>query len=326
MAKFLSRRRFFETTALGAGVLAFSPSTGQESSRDRPYSPPLVISTWKHGVTASRAAMKILQAGGSVLDAVERGINEVERDPEVSSVGVGGLPNEEGEVELDASIMGENLRCGSVMGLRKIATPISVARRVMEKTRHIQLAGAGALHFALKQGFPVAELLTPRSRKRWREWRDSPQRKVPGQVDHDTVTSLALDGRRSLAAGCSTSGLAWKIPGRIGDSPVVGAGIYCDGEVGAAGATGIGEEILRICGSFFIVEMMRAGRSPSEAIGEALGRVARADPLNRKRQVAFIALSRNGEIGAGAMLTGFQAAIATGDGQELLLDVPPWKG
>ncbi len=345
MSKSLTRREFLETTVVGAGVLAFSPSAGKESPPDGRFSRPVAVSTWRHGVAASRIALKTLDSGGSALDGVEMGINAVEKDPQVDSVGVGGLPNEDGEVELDAAIMEGSLRCGAVMGLQKIATPISVARRVMERTRHIQLSGSGALQFALMEGFPVAELLTPEAKAAWEAWQASPGREVPGQVKfknsrslplapggkqasggHDTVTTLVLDVKGSMAAGCSTSGLKWKMPGRIGDSPIIGAGLYCDGAAGAAGATGIGEEILRVCGSFLIVEGMRRGLSPAESIDEALRRVAGADPKNRKRQVAFIALSKTGEVGAGAMIPGFQAAVAAAAGKEILLKVPKWKG
>jgi N4-(beta-N-acetylglucosaminyl)-L-asparaginase len=342
----LSRRSFIEATAISAGMAALSPAL--EGRPEEPpaggggetFTPPICISTWSHGVAASRAALGVLRAGGSPLEAVERGINTVELDPRVDSVGVGGLPNEDGEVELDAAVMEGSLRCGAVMGLTGIATPISVARRVMERTRHVQLCGKGALQFALRQGFKTSNLLTVQSKESWERWRASPERAVPGQVEkpparaaagpgkepHDTVATLVLDGAKAMAAGCSTSGLAWKLPGRVGDSPIIGAGLYCDGEVGAAGATGIGEEILRVCGSFLIVEGMRRGLTPQAAIQEALRRVARSDPRNRKRQVAFIALSRSGQIGAGAMTAGFQAAVSLGDGRELLLDVPAYDG
>jgi N4-(beta-N-acetylglucosaminyl)-L-asparaginase len=340
MGEPLTRRGFIEAAAIGAGVAALSSAAAAPDEK-APFPSgklpaPIAISTWSHGVAASRLAVRVLLAGGSPLDAVEKAINAVELDPLVESVGVGGLPNEEGEVELDAAIMEGSLRCGAVMALRSIATPISVARRVMERTRHVQLAGKGALEFALREGFKASDLLTPQAKEKWEKWRASAERPVPGRVEkrdrpkptdpkgHDTVATLALDARMAMAAGCSTSGLSWKLPGRVGDSPIVGAGLYCDAEVGAAGATGIGEEILRVCGSFLIVEGMRRGLSPRAAISEALSRVARADPANRKRQVAFIALSRSGEIGAGAMLPGFQAAVAAGDGRELLLDVPAY--
>ena len=343
----VTRRKFLERAALAAGAATLGEPPAQErrDAQLRPgerRSPPVAIATWKHGVTASRIALETLRAGGSPLDAVERGINAVELDPAVDSVGLGGLPDEEGRTTLDAAIMDGGLRCGAVLALAEVATPISVARRVMERTRHVQLVGEGALRFALAQGLPRRDLLTPEARAKWEAWRASAERKVPGQVEpkppaaggaslpgsakkegpHDTVATLVLDARGGMAAGCSTSGLPWKMAGRVGDSPIIGAGLYCDGEVGAAGATGIGEEILRVCGSFLIVEGMRRGLSPAAAVEEALRRAIRADPRNRERQVCFIALSRAGEVAAGSTTAGFQAAVASGDGTPVLFDVP----
>ncbi len=338
------------SVAIGNTALAGGSLAGQEDRATKSrvldigkFAFPVALSTWKHGVLANRGAMEVLRQGGSVLDAVEKGINLVELDPTVDSVGLGGLPNEAGDVELDAAIMAGDLRCGAVMALRHVATAISVARRVMERTRHIQLVGAGALQFAMEQGFKRQDLLTPASRAAWEKWKSTPGRPVPGQVEksapekpspakenqdgggHDTVSTIVLGGRDGsggrMAAGSSTSGLAWKLAGRVGDSPIVGAGLYCDGAVGAAAATGIGEEILRVSGSFLIVEGMRRGLGPAAAIAEALERMANAQPGNRQRQVAFIALSRTGEAAAGAMRSGFQVAIAAGDGKEDLLNV-----
>ncbi len=354
MADHISRRGFIEIAAAGAAsaaigghVLANGPLGGQEKAAQRgrvldlgKVGSPIALSTWKHGALASRGAMEVLRQGGRVLDAIEKGINLVELDPTVDSVGLGGLPNEAGDVELDAAIMAGDLRCGAVLALRDVATAISVARRVMERTRHIQLVGANALQFALAQGFRRQDLLTPASRAAWEKWKSTPGRPVPGQVEksppekeksgdgggHDTVSALVLDAGGRMAAGCSTSGLAWKMAGRVGDSPIIGAGLYCDEKVGAAAATGIGEEILRVCGSFLIVEGMRRGLGPAAAIAEALERIANSQPGNRLRQVAFIALSRAGEAAAGAMRPGFLAAFAGGDEKERLVEVPGYWG
>lgn len=321
----LSRRRFLERAGLaliggvgGAGCVSLPRQEGR--FRGDAFAAPVAVATWKHGLPAVKEAASVLASGGTPLDAVERGINTAEVDPEVSSVGVGGLPNAEGVVQLDAAIMdGAGLRCGSVLALEEIATPISVARRVMERTRHIQLAQAGAQRFALAQGFERQPLLTDASRGAWERWKASPERTVPGQVsrsrdrdDHDTIGMVALGASGRMAAGCSTSGLAWKIPGRVGDSPIIGAGLYCDGDVGGASATGIGEEVIRVCGSFLVVELMRRGASPQEAVEEVLRRIVRVQPDNRQRQVAFIALSRRGEVGAGSIRPGFQVAIHSG--------------
>ncbi|MBI4586852.1 MAG: N(4)-(beta-N-acetylglucosaminyl)-L-asparaginase [Planctomycetes bacterium] len=342
----VSRRQFLETTAGLAIATGLEALENQEPAKDgKPFrggafTPPVAVATWKFGERAATGALRILQVGGTPLDAVERGINLVEEDPQVDSVGRGGLPNEEGVVELDAGIMdGKGLRCGSVLSLRGIARPISLARKVMENTRHVYLAGDGALRFARSKGFKEEDLLTPASRKKWEEWMKLPDHRVPGQVDpewdknkkkpsgdadssHDTIGLVALDVHGGMAAGCSTSGLAWKMPGRVGDSPIIGSGLYCDAEAGGASATGIGEEILRICGSFLIVERMRQGASPQQAIEEALQRLVKVNPQNRKRQVAFIALSKKGEAGAGAILPGFQVAIQS-EGKALL--APAWS-
>lgn len=336
----LSRRSFLGATAglaIGPGFCVSGANAApalQERFRGGTYRGPIAIATWPHGLPAVEVAHGVMASGGGPLDAVERGINLVEEDPAVSSVGVGGLPNQEGVVELDAAIMdGKGLRCGSVMSLRDISRPISVARRVFETTRHVQLVGEGAHRFALAEGFAEVELLTETARGAWERWRDSPERVVPGQVPdgstrdgeeepHDTIGMVALDATGHLVAGCSTSGLAWKLPGRVGDSPVVGAGLYCDGEVGGASATGIGEEVIRVCGSFLIVEEMRRGASPQEAVEEALRRVVRTDPRNRLRQVAFIALSRSGAVGAGSIRPGFTIALRSAEGARLL---PTWS-
>lgn len=262
---------------------------------------------------------QVIGGGGSLLDALERGINQVELDPTVQTVGLGGLPNEEGVVQLDAMIMdGTSLLTGAVGALEEIATPISVARRVMERTRHVYLVGAGAKQFALGQGFTTRPLLTAESRREWELWRASGSRGFwrgerpapPSPADHDTVGAVAHDGRGHVACGLSTSGLAWKLSGRIGDSPIVGSGGYADDEGGAAAATGVGEEIIRVAGSHAVVEGMRRGLSPDEAIAEVLRRIRRRRGADLgQAQVAFVAVRTDGEIGTGALQPGFVAAI-----------------
>jgi isoaspartyl peptidase/L-asparaginase-like protein (Ntn-hydrolase superfamily) len=267
---------------------------------------PIAISTWWFGEQAVLKAGELLREGANSLDAVEEGIKVVEDNPEVTSVGYGGLPNSEGYVELDAAIMhGPTHDAGSVAGLRYIKNPISVARKVMELTKHLMLVGEGALKFALECGFRKVDLLTEKSRDRWERWRRSKE-----QADsHDTVSLIVLDREGDLTVGCSTSGLAYKLPGRVGDSPIVGAGVYVDNEVGAAAATGVGEEIIKFCGSFLIVEKMREGLSPQEACEYVVRRILAKKPEDREIMAAFIALSREGSFGAAATKDGFTYAV-----------------
>ncbi len=259
--------------------------------------PPAAIATWSFGRIATRVAGPLLARGGSALDAVEQGINAVELDPEVASVGLGGLPNSEGVVELDALILsGAAFSAGAVAALRGIATPISVARRVMEVSRHTLLVGDGALAFARAQGFPEGDLLTESSRARFEAWRRGARRDA--RLQHDTVGMVALDASGAIAVGCSTSGLPFKHPGRVGDSPIVGAGGYADDAVGGAAATGNGAVMLRFCLAFAAVEALRAGLPPDAACAAALAPLARSSPGT---EAALIALDRSGRAGAAAV-------------------------
>lgn len=273
---------------------------------------PLFIATWPFGLPACKQSLVSLNAGGSVLDAVEQGIRVAESDTTVDSVGVGGIPNANGIVQLDACIMdGTNQKAGAVAALEEYPNPISVARRVMEKTKHVFLVGQGAKDFAAQQGFEKQELLTPQQRDKWKQWLKDNGREVPAD-SHDTISLLGIDAERRIAGGCSTSGLAYKLHGRVGDSPLIGGGLYVDGEVGAAGATGVGENILRYCGTFLICELMRQGKSPTEACIGAIERIARGD---RKKpadlSVNFIALDKQGRWGAAGTDEGFAAAVVT---------------
>jgi len=269
---------------------------------------PAAIATWSFGASAVEAAGKVLSNGGSALDAVERGINVVELDPEVNSVGLGGRPNSDGVVELDAAIMdGATHRAGSVAALRDIPTAISVARKVMEESDHVMLVGEGALRFALGRGFERQELLTPESKRAWEQCKAEP--------GHDTVGLVALDAAGHVAAGCSTSGLAWKLPGRVGDSPIIGSGLYADAEIGGAAATGIGEHIMKFCASFLVVELMRGGAPPAEACRRVIGRITNALPACDSQTIALIALSKEGDFGAAATRAKpFPYAVWTTDG------------
>src|SRR3954447_26649565 len=250
----------------------------------------VVIATWPFGRTAVQTAAEQLQQGKPALDAALAGAQAVEDDPKVHSVGYGGVGNAVGTVQLDACVMdGRTLACGAVAGLENIRHPAALARRVMERTPHVLLVGEGARLFAVQQGFPLQELTTPESLAEWqrRRPRPKPRGRAPGQAGdlpgHDTVTVLALDQKGSLGGVCSTSGLAHKLPGRVGDSPLIGAGLYVDDAAGAAGGTGVGEEIIRVGGSLVIVEAMRAGKSPQEACELAVRRGHAAAPRRRVR-------------------------------------------
>jgi isoaspartyl peptidase/L-asparaginase-like protein (Ntn-hydrolase superfamily) len=282
------------------------------------------LSTWAHGKPANERAAEVFKAGGSLLDTVEKGINVPENDPTVMSVGYGGLPNAEGVVELDAAIMdGTRHRAGSVCSLHSIKNPISVARLVMEKTRHTTLAGEGAFRFALKMGFQPEQLLTPESLKKWMEWKADPKHQtfwLSAEV-HDTIGMVATDGKGHVVSGCSTSGLAWKIPGRVGDSPLVGCGVYADDNVGAASATGDGDLMTNYCTSVSIVHYMARGASPQDACLELLQHMTKTDPKNQSGDACVIAINTRGEIGAASMHSRYRLKYALWrDGESKLLD------
>ncbi len=274
------------------------------------------ISTWEWGKPATERAAQTLSDGGSLLDAIEKGINRIEDDPAVDSVGYGGLPNAEGEVELDAGIMdGTTHRAGAVFNLHKIKNPISVARLVMEKTHHTQLAGEGALRFAIEMGFKPMQLLTENALAQWLKWKSDPHHKTfwIDSEHHDTIGLCAANNGR-VAAGCSTSGLAWKIPGRVADSPIVGCGCYADDLAGAASATGNGDVMTNYCTSFYIVQKMREGLHPQQAAEDCLRWMARTAPDIHGGEYCVIALSSNGEVGAASMNAKFP------------LDYALWRG
>jgi isoaspartyl peptidase/L-asparaginase-like protein (Ntn-hydrolase superfamily) len=290
----------------------------------------VVIATWKFGQTAVKTAAPLLEAGQPALDAALAGAQAVEDDPKVHSVGYGGVGNAVGTVQLDACVMdGKTLGCGAVAGVENVRHPAALARRVMEKTPHILLVGEGARLFALQQGFPLETLLTPESVAEWEKTRPKPRGPAappppaPGTPEggHDTVTVLALDRKGSLGGVCTTSGLPHKLPGRVGDSPLIGQGLYVDNTAGSAGGTGVGEEIIRVGGSLTIVEAMRAGKSPQEACEFAVQKV---NALAVRRgvhpaQVAFLALDPKGRVGAACTArTNFEYAVARPGSVELL--------
>jgi N4-(beta-N-acetylglucosaminyl)-L-asparaginase len=292
------------------------------------HSTPVVLSTWPFGLPANAAAWAVLESGGTSLDAVQAGATQCEFDPSVDSVGLGGLPDAAGEVTLDASIMDHAGRCGAVACLKRVVNAVGVARRVMEATPHVMLVGEAATRFALEQGFPEANLLTETAAAKYREWlRRRTNERAAAPQGHDTLGILAIDAAGRLAGACTTSGMAFKHPGRVGDSPIIGAGLYVAGGVGAASATGVGEEMIKVCGSFAIVEHMRRGMAPREAIEEVLRRVLARHGGDAKTDVSFIALRADGEV-AGMSLrakTKFKYAV-TREGRGELVDAPTLVG
>ena len=324
-----NRRKFLRTSLLGSmGALVIPElSSAGNSAYATVLDKPIVISTWDFGLAANVEAWKILSAKGRALDAVEAGVMVPEADPNNRSVGYGGLPDRDGKVTLDACIMDEKYNCGSVMFLEYIKHPIAVARMVMEKTPHIMLAGEGALQFALANGFTKENLLTPESETMWKEWlkeskydpsinaenRLYNKEKDPmpgGPNNHDTIGMAAMDAMGNLSGACTTSGLAYKMHGRVGDSPIIGAGLYVDNEIGAATSTGVGEEVIRIVGSHLVVELMRQGLKPEAACKKAIERIIRRSPEKAKKiQVGFLALNKKGEYGAYALQKGFTFSV-----------------
>jgi len=304
----VNRRDFMKTVG---GTAAFAALEGRAAMP--PGAGPVFLATWVWGKAANERAAEIFKGGGSLLDAIEKGINVPESDPNVTSVGYGGIPNAEGVVELDAAIMdGSRHRAGSVCSLRMIKNPISVARLVMEKTHHTTLAGEGAFRFALKMGFEPQTLLTPQSLQKWQEWKANPHHPTFWLTpeNHDTIGMVGTDGKGHVVAGCSTSGLAFKIPGRVGDSPLVGCGVYADDNVGAASATGDGDLMTNYCTSLSIVHYMAHGASPQDACMELLKHMVKTDPQNKDAQVAVVAINTRGETGAACMNDGFHLEYA----------------
>ena len=327
----MKRRTFIRSTALMgvAGAAAVARSSGvrpdemvQVLQLQDAATSPVVACTWDFGEVVPRTAYDILAKNGTLLDAVEQAVWIPEADPNVNSVGRGGYPDRDGHVTLDACIMDGNGNCGSVVFLEKVLHPVSVARAVMERTSHVMLAGAGALQFAKTQGFLEEELLTPDARRAYGEWLKSGVYKPASALNHDTIGLLALDGKGQMAGACTTSGMAWKVRGRVGDSAIIGAGLFVDNEAGAATATGIGEAVIKIAGSHAIVEMLKQGRSPQEACRLAVTRILDKQPSYRKEEsflVGFLAMDRSGNVGGCSYRKGFQYAVVR-DGRHSVVD------
>jgi len=327
-----NRRKFIKISAAGASLAALSQSSFAKSTvLKKPAGYPIVISTWDFGVAANKEAWKTLEKGGRSLDAVEAGVRVPEADLNNHTVGRAGYPDRDGHVTLDACIMDELGNCGSVAAIEHIAHPISVARLVMEKTPHIMLVGDGATQFAVEQGFKKENLLTPESEKAWKEWLKTAQyspvmnienkQHVPGnKYNHDTIGMLAIDAKGNISGACTTSGMAFKMHGRVGDSPIIGAGLFVDNEVGGATSTGVGEEVIRNVGSFLVVELMRQGYHPEDACKEAVKRILKKKPQTAQGiQVGFLAINKNGDYGAYAIQSGFSFAVCNAAQQDLLI-------
>lgn len=317
----MSNRRDFLKLSVISGVLTsgFS-SLGALASKRKNVQRPIVVSTWEHGVPANQAAWKVLGQEGRAIDAVEAGVRIPEADPNVRTVGLGGYPDRSGKVTLDACIMDDKMNCGSVAYLQNIKHPISVARKVMDDTPHVMLVGEGAQQFARQQGFVEENLLTEASKSDWQNWLKSGQAKQQINIEnHDTIGMLALDSVGNLSGACTTSGAAYKLPGRVGDSPIIGAGLYVDNEIGAATATGMGELMMKTVGCHLVVELMRQGASPQEACRQAVERIAHKLDDYAQFQVGFLALNKQGEYGAFCIQPGFNYAVKS-DHEETLFD------
>jgi len=340
----MQRRRFLQMSSLGAGGIFFSKNI-QARSLQKNTNKPLVITTWDAGIAANEAAWKILSSGGRALDAVEKGVMVTESSISCC-VGLGANPDRDGIVTLDASIMDEHGNAGAVAALERIKHPISVARKVMELTPHVLLAGAGAQEFAVQQGFALEpQKLSEEAEESYKKWLKkskyepemnierkeggakgqsafAPMKLSNGEWNHDTIGMLAMDVNGNLSGSCTTSGMAFKVRGRVGDSPLIGAGLYVDNEVGAAVSTGLGEEVIKSAGTFLVVEFMRQGYPPEAACKAAVERIVKRSGVAKAHtyQVAFIALNPKGETGAFCVQKGFNYAVCSHEINNRLID------
>ncbi len=319
------RRTLLKAALLGSAVGPL-PAGLAAAGTGRKNKEAVVISTWNYGRKANAVAWPVLEKGGQAVDAVEAGVRVAEADPQARTVGYGGLPDRDGHVTLDACIMDSHFNCGAVLCLEHIMHPVSVARMVMEKTPHIYLVGDGALQFALANGFEKINLLTPESEADWKEWLKTanyhPEKNIEnrlgGEQNHDTIGMLALDKAGNLGGACTTSGMAYKMRGRVGDSPIIGSGLYVDNAAGAATASGVGEEIIRVAGAHLVVGYMEQGLSPENACKKAVEKIVRIHPSkSRDLQVGFIALSPAGAYGGYSIQPGFTYAVKTGSKEEV---------
>ena len=320
----MSRRRFLKNLGLASAGLAIKPitSTAQTTAKSLPIKDsPLVISTWIHGMEANEGAWSVLENGGAALDAVQKGVAVTESDMNNRSVGLAGRPDRDGHVTLDACIMDHDSRCGSVAFLEDIQHPIDVARAIMDKTPHVMLVGEGAQKWALENGFSKVdfEVPIPEVQKDYENWLIKSEYKTGVNVEnHDTIGMLALDASGRMAGACTTSGMAYKIRGRVGDSPIIGAGLFIDGDVGGATATGVGEAMIRTAGASAVVESMRRGASPEEACYDIVQRILKKHPGVEGMQVGFLAMNMQGEYGGYSVYDGFNYALRSNVRNEMV--------
>ncbi|WP_416208513.1 isoaspartyl peptidase/L-asparaginase family protein [Fodinibius sp.] len=320
----ISRKKFLKIGVL-SGLLPLSKWSGGSSISHPKGRKPVVLSTWNFGKQANKAAWNVLASNGSALDAVEAGARVPEGNPDIRTVGYGGRPDRDGFVTLDACIMDHNDQCGSVAALQHIKHPISVARKVKEESPHVMLVGEGALDFAVSQGFEKENLLTEESRKDWEEWKKDAEYEPEINIEnHDTIGMIALDSAGNVSGACTTSGTAWKMHGRVGDSPLIGSGLFVDNEVGAAAATGLGEEIIRVSGSHLVVENMRRGDSPEMACKRAVERIVSKNDSVEGIQVGFIAVNKEGAYGGYSMQEGFSFAVRNSE-EDRLIKAQSWN-
>ena len=316
----MKRRKFLKNSTLSAAGLLSAPimsSCEKSNASKTPIKPilPIVVCTWNFK-NATAKAWELLSKNGSALDAVEQGVMVEEADATNETVGLGGRPDRDGQVTLDACIMDKDSNCGAVVYLKNIVHPVSVARKVMENTPHIMLAGKGAEQFAYEYGFKKTNLLTESTKKQYKAWKKTSQYETVINIEnHDTIGMLAIDYKGDIAGACTTSGMAYKIAGRIGDSPLIGAGLYVDNEVGGAAATGVGEEVIRTVGSFLIVELMRQGKTPQQACEEGVRRIMNKNKDRKDFQIGFLAINKRGETGGYCVHQGFTYSQYTTTGQ-----------
>lgn len=328
----MDRRSFVKKGALGvAAGVSFPLWAGkteynsEEDEIDMPAIEPVMISTWNHGLDANKAGWEVLMKGGSSLDAVEAGARHTESDITNRSVGIGGMPDRDGHVTLDACIMDWESRCGSVGFLEGIAHPISVARHVMENTPHVMLVGEGARQYAVAHKFDTIKTPLPEVKAEWKKWKKEQaaiaRKPEINHENHDTIGLLAMDKNGRISGACTTSGWAYKLHGRLGDSPIIGAGLFIDQEVGGAVATGLGESIIRIAGSHTVVELMRNGLTPEQACKEAVERLIRKHKDMTGLQCGFLAIDKYGRVGGYSVFNGFNYALRN-PREERMVDAP----